>query len=191
MSDVRGYSGIAERTDPTLLANQLRTHRAEMNGAILAEGGTVMQYVGDAVMAVFGAPFPQADHADRALAAAQRMHERQSAVNLEWLTAGLDPFGIGIGLSTGEVAAALLGSDERLEYTLVGDVVNLAQRLQDLARPAGTTVLSAATVDGLTLAPELEQMPDTAIKGREQHVTAFRLAAAEHATVTVSTTDGE
>src|SRR5206468_10875779 len=73
MSDVRGYSGIAERVDPTALAAMLNTHRAEMNAAILAEGGTVMQYVGDAVMAVFGAPFPQQDHAERALAAACAM----------------------------------------------------------------------------------------------------------------------
>ena len=68
MSDVRGYSAIAERTDPTVLAGQLDEHRAEMNAAILAEGGTVMQYVGDAVMAVFGAPVPQDDHAVRARA---------------------------------------------------------------------------------------------------------------------------
>ena len=67
MSDVRGYSGIAEHTDPTVLAGQLNEHRQEMNTAILAEGGTVMQYVGDAVMAVFGAPFPQDDHALRAV----------------------------------------------------------------------------------------------------------------------------
>ncbi len=66
MSDVRGYSGIAERTDPTVLAGQLNGHRAEMNSAILEQGGTVMQYVGDAVMAVFGAPFPQEDHVERA-----------------------------------------------------------------------------------------------------------------------------
>ena len=84
MSDVRGYSGIAERVDATSLAGMLNTHRAEMNGAILAELGTVMQYVGDAVMAVFGAPFPQADHADRAMAAAIGMHERQHAVNEQW-----------------------------------------------------------------------------------------------------------
>ena len=71
MSDVRGYSGIAERTDPTVLAAAAATTTArEMNAAILEEGGTVMQYVGDAVMAVFGAPFPQDDHADRALRAA-------------------------------------------------------------------------------------------------------------------------
>ena len=137
MSDVRGYSGIAEHADPTVLAGQLRTHRQEMNAAILEEEGTVMQYVGDAVMAVFGAPFPYDDHAERALRAAQAMHRRQAAVDADWATQGLAAFGLGIGLSTGEVAAALLGSDERLEYTVVGDTVNLSQRLQDAARPAG------------------------------------------------------
>ncbi|HET6793973.1 MAG TPA: response regulator, partial [Acidimicrobiales bacterium] len=111
MSDIRGYSGIAERTEPTRLAAQLNTHRAEMNHAILAEGGTVMQFVGDAVMAVFGAPLPQDDHAERALAAARSMHRRQDAVNRQWTAAGLPPFGLGIGLSTGDVAAALRGSE--------------------------------------------------------------------------------
>ena len=160
MSDVRGYSGIAERVEPTALAAMLNTHRAEMNNAILGESGTVMQYVGDAVMAVFGAPFPQDDHAERALAAATAMHDRQSIVNAKWRTDGLPEFGLGIGLSTGEVAAALLGSDERVEYTLVGDTVNLAQRLQDLARPAGTTVLSGAT------AAALNERPDARADGR-------------------------
>ena len=103
-----------------------------MNESILDEGGTVMQFVGDAVMAVFGAPFPQADHAERALAAAHAMHAAQVAVNERWESEGLPAFGLGIGLSTGEVAAALLGSEERLEYTLVGDTVNLSQRLQQL-----------------------------------------------------------
>ncbi len=177
MSDVRGYSGIAERVDPTVLAGMLNTHRAEMNAAILAEGGTVMQYVGDAVMAVFGAPFPQADHADRALTAACGMHERQSIVNSQWQDEGIPEFGLGIGLSTGEVAAALLGSQERVEYTLVGDTVNLAQRLQDLARPAGTTVLSAPTAAALSTQPALEPLGDQQVKGRETPVAAFRLLA--------------
>jgi class 3 adenylate cyclase len=176
MSDVRGYSGIAERVDPTALAAMLNTHRAEMNNAILAVGGTVMQYVGDAVMAVAGAPFPQADHADRALAMALSMIERQNVVNAKWRAEGLPEFGLGIGLSTGEVAAALLGSDERIEYTLVGDTVNLAQRLQDLARPAGTIVLSAATADALSERPALEPLDDQFVKGRETPVSAFRLS---------------
>ena len=84
MSDIRGYSTIAEHADPSQLAGQLNTHRAAMNPAILGEGGTVMQYVGDAVMAVFGAPFPQPDHADRAVAAAAAMHARQAELNETW-----------------------------------------------------------------------------------------------------------
>jgi class 3 adenylate cyclase/DNA-binding NarL/FixJ family response regulator len=175
MSDVRGYSGIAERVDPSTLATMLNTHRAEMNNAILAESGTVMQYVGDAVMAVFGAPFAQEDHADRALEAACAMHARQADVNEKWRGESLPEFGLGIGLSTGEVAAALLGSDERVEYTLVGDTVNLAQRLQDLARPAGTTVVSGATASALSHAPEMQPMGEQVVKGRETPVEAFRV----------------
>jgi class 3 adenylate cyclase/DNA-binding NarL/FixJ family response regulator len=173
MSDVRGYSGITERSDLTVLAAQLNEHRREMNGAILAEEGTVMQYVGDAVLAVFGAPVPQTDHADRALRAAAAMHLRQSALNQRWSEAGLPPFGLGIGVSTGEVAAALLGSDERLEYTVVGDTVNLSQRLQDLARPAGTTVLGESTVSALSEPLDARALPPQRVKGREAPVLAY------------------
>src|SRR5690242_13953858 len=127
MSDIRSYSTIAEHADPSQLAGQLNTHRAAMNQAILGQAGTVMQFVGDAVMAVFGAPFPQPDHPDRAVAAALDMHALQAEINSRWQAGGLPPFGLGLGLSTGEAAAALLGSAERLEYTLVGDTVNLSQ----------------------------------------------------------------
>jgi adenylate cyclase len=176
MSDVRGYSAIAEHTDPTVLCGQLNEHRAAMNRAVLDHGGTVMQYVGDAVMAVFGAPYAQPDHPDRALEAAVMMHANQRLLDEQWAQRSLQPFGLGIGLSTGDVAAALLGSEERLEYTLVGDIVNLAQRLQDWARPAGTTVLSDATVAGLTNPPVLERLAEEKVKGRETPVLAFRLS---------------
>jgi class 3 adenylate cyclase/ActR/RegA family two-component response regulator len=177
MSDIRGYSAIAERTDPSHLASQLNVHRAEMNHAIIDNGGTVMQFVGDAVMACFGAPVPSDDHADCALAAAIAMHLRQSAVNEQWEREGLPPFGLGIGLSTGPVAAALLGSEERVEYTLVGDTVNLAQRLQDLARPEGRIVLSDATVAALTKAPELVELGPQSVKGRVAAVPAYMIDA--------------
>ncbi|MET0727046.1 MAG: adenylate/guanylate cyclase domain-containing protein [Acidimicrobiales bacterium] len=176
MSDIRGYSGIAELATPTQLATQLNEHRAAMNRAILDENGTVMQFVGDAVMAVFGAPFPQPDHADRACAAAFAMHAAQRAVNDRWLEQDRPAFELGIGLSTGKAAAALLGSEERLEYTLVGDTVNLSQRLQELARPGGTTVLSDATWQALTLRPDAQPMGDVVIKGRESTVGAWRVA---------------
>jgi class 3 adenylate cyclase/ActR/RegA family two-component response regulator len=176
MSDIRGYSSIAERTQPSQLASQLNEHRAAMNEAILHQGGTVMQFIGDAVMAVFGAPFPQLDHADRALAAADAMHGAQAGVNDRWLAEGRDLFLLGIGLSTGPAAAALLGSEERLEYTLVGATVNLAQRLQELARPGGVTVVSEATWEALSIpAPGAVALDPTTVKGRETPVRAFRV----------------
>ena len=176
MSDVRGYSAIAEHSDPARLAGQLNTHRREMNLAILGEGGTVMQYVGDAVMAVFGAPVARTGHADRALAAALAMHAAQLEVNRAWDGEGLPRFGLGIGVSTGEVVAAMLGSEERVEYTVVGDTVNMAQRLENLARPAGCTVISEATWQQLTEPPEgALQLPRQLVKGRVAPVTCYRL----------------
>lgn len=175
MSDIRGYSTIAEHADPSVLAGQLNTHRAEMNRAIIGEGGTVMQYVGDAVMAVFGAPEPSLDHADRALVAATAMHRAQHAVNETWLAAGLPPFELGIGLSTGDVAAALLGSEERAEYTVVGDAVNLCQRLQQFAAN-GQIVLSEPTWDALSNRPEaVERLPSEMVKGRDTPVRPYRI----------------
>ena len=175
MSDIRGYTSIAEHADPTVLAHQLNRHRAEMNRAILGAGGTVMQYVGDAVMAVFGAPVASTDHAARALAAAAKMHRSQDAVNAEWRGEGRTPFGLGIGISTGSVAAALLGSDERVEYTVVGDAVNLCQRLQQFAEP-GQTVLSSTTWDALVDPPAgAEKLEPQLVKGRETPVVAYRI----------------
>jgi class 3 adenylate cyclase len=174
MSDIRSYSTIAEHADPSQLAAQLNTHRAAMNRAILGEGGTVMQFVGDAVMAVFGAPFPQADHADRAVAAAAVMHALQAGINDRWSSDGLPPFGLGLGLSSGEAAAALLGSAERLEYTLVGDTVNLSQRLQQFAA-AGETVLSEATLQALSGPVQTIPLGAQMVKGRDTPVTAYKI----------------
>jgi class 3 adenylate cyclase/FixJ family two-component response regulator len=176
MSDIRGYSTIAEDADPTILARQLNEHRAEMNRAILAQGGTVMQFVGDSVMAVFGAPLPEQDHAQRALAAARAMHDAQAEVNRRWAGEGLPAFQIGIGLSTGQVAAALLGSEERLEYSLVGDAVNLCQRLQQFAA-GGETILSEATFRALDGSVKAEALPPAQVKGRHASVQAYRIAA--------------
>lgn len=176
MSDIRGYSTIAEETDPSLLAGQLNIHRIEMNKAVSASGGNVWQFVGDAVMAVFGAPLPQEDHADRSLATALAMHAAQDEINRRWRAEGLAPFEMGIGLSTGEVAAALLGSEEHLEYSLVGDTVNMAQRLQQWASP-GEVVLSQATYLSLGEPVQAEQMAPAPVKGRSAPVVAYKLGA--------------
>ena len=176
MADIRGYSTIAERADPTALAGQLNEHRGAMNRAIIGNDGTVMQFVGDAVMAVFGAPLPCPDHPDRAVTAARAMHEAQAEINERWEEQGLPPFGLGIGVSTGEVAAALLGSEERLEYTVVGDAVNLTQRLQQWAEH-GETVLTDATWQALTSPVEAEALEPAVVKGRDTPVQAYKVPA--------------
>ena len=173
MSDIRGYTTIAEKSDPSALAGQLNRHRAEMNHAVIGNNGTVMQFVGDAVMAVFGALDSLPDHAGRAVEAAAAMHAAQAEVNAEWESEGLSPFGLGIGISTGAVAAALLGSEERLEYTVVGDTVNLTQRLQQWAN-AGETVLSELTWLALEERPNADTLEPHHVKGREEPVAAFR-----------------
>src|SRR5271166_2414230 len=189
MSDIRSYSTIAEHADPSQLAGQLNVHRAAMNDAILGENGTVMQFVGDAVMAVFGAPFDQEDHADRAVAAAFAMHEKQLEINRRWEEEGLPPFGLGLGLSTGEAAAALLGSEERLEYTLVGDTVNMSQRLQQLAE-AGETVVSQGTLEAWRTVRETVALPPQLVKGRETPVIAYRLVDGPCGTVEPAPKEG-
>jgi adenylate cyclase len=138
-----------------------------------------MQFVGDAVMATFGAPVPQDDHAGRSVACAAAMHAAQAKVNARWIKEGLPPFHLGIGLSTGQVAGALLGSAERLEYTIVGDTVNLSQRLQQWAA-AGETVLSEATYLALNTPIEAERLEPATVKGRHAPVTAYRIKSTDN-----------
>lgn len=178
ISDIRNYSTIAEHTDPSQLAGQLSQHRAAMSRAIIEQGGTVMMFIGDSVMGVFGAPVAQEEHADHAFAAARAMHIAQEEINRNWHADELEPFEIGIGLSTGVVAGALLGSEERLEYTVVGDTVNLAQRIQQWAA-GGETVLSEGTWKALTRLPVAEPLEPRQVKGRQAPVSAFRFSGSD------------
>jgi adenylate cyclase len=174
MSDVRDYSAIAERADPSALARQLNEHRAAMSSAVSAEDGTVMQFVGDSVMAVFGSLLGQERHEEHAVAAARAMHAAQEEINRRWEAEALPSFLLGIGISTGRVAAALLGSEERLEYSLVGDSVNLAQRLQQWAGP-GEIIVSEATANALDDRLDTELLEAGRVKGREAEVRALRI----------------
>ena len=178
MSDIRGYSSIAETADPSALAAQLSEHREAASRAILESHGTVMQFVGDAVMGVFGAPIPEHHHADKAITAANRMHFLQAKLNGSWSDRALPPFRMGIGLSTGPVAAALLGSEDRLDYSVVGDVVNLAQRLQQWASN-GETVLSESTFTALSRPIKAIRLEPAQVKGRKSLVHAYRIEEAE------------
>jgi class 3 adenylate cyclase len=146
-----------------------------MNAVIVGEGGTLMQTAGDSVFAVFGAPLPLDDHPARAVRAALAMHASQTALNRRWSLEQKPVFGLGIAVTGGEVAAALLGSEDHVEYSIVGDVVNLAQRIQQWAH-AGETILSKTTYDAVWRTyPEAQALQPAAVKGRETLVRGYRL----------------
>ena len=176
MSDIRAYSTIAEHADPAQLAGQLNTHRAAMNRAILGEGGTVMQFVGDAVMAVFGAPFPQADHADRAVAAAAGMHALQAEINARWRADG--PAGVRPGHRAvdrrGRRGAARLGGAARVHarrrHGQPGPAAAAARR----GRRDGA--LRGHHASALTVRRRPSALPAQLVKGRDTPVVAYKLA---------------
>ena len=176
MSDIRSYSTIAEHADPSQLAGQLNTHRAAMNRAILGEGGTVMQFVGDAVMAVFGAPFPQPDHADRAVAAACAMHALQAGINADWAAEGLH------AVRPGHRAVDRRGRRPRCSARRNGWSTRWSATrstcpsgCSNLAA-AGETVLSEATSRALSVPADTIALGSQLVKGRDTPVNAYKLA---------------
>jgi adenylate cyclase len=172
-SDIRGFSTLAERLPARDVATIIGRHLEAMAEVVLAHGGTIDKFQGDAVMAVFGAPEPQEDHAERALRCALAMQARQTQLNVDGWGSDVPTLGVGIGVNTGSVIAGTVGGGGRLEYTVVGDAVNVAQRLQSEAE-GGQVVASATTV---AAAPEVAatSIGPRAVKGREEPVEVFQL----------------
>jgi class 3 adenylate cyclase/DNA-binding NarL/FixJ family response regulator len=169
-SDIRGFSTLAERMSAREVADLLATHLSAMAEVVLAHGGTIDKFAGDAVMAVFGAPDPQPDHAERALRCAVAMQERQAALNE---SSDGEPIEVGIGVNTGTVIAGTVGGGGRLEYTVLGDAVNVAQRIQSEAGP-GEVLATAATIaasPGMTVEP----VGPMTVKGRSEPVEVSRV----------------
>ena len=143
----------------------------EMTEAILAAGGTLIAYMGDGIMAVFGAPLDQDDHADRAVVAAQEMLGARLDHFNAWLgEQGFDHrFAMGVGLNSGPVMAGNVGSEQRIEYTAIGDTTNTASRLEGMTKNSGTMLfISATTHERMRTAPEgLALFGEVEIRGRE------------------------
>jgi class 3 adenylate cyclase/CheY-like chemotaxis protein len=177
-SDIRGFSTIAERLSAREIAEIVGRHLGAMAEVVVEHGGTIDKFQGDAVMAIFGAPDPLPDHAACALRCAIAMQQRQSDLNSQgWGTDVVPTLGVGIGLNTGTVIAGAIGGGGRLEYTVIGDAVNVAQRLQSEAE-GGEIVAAASTV---AAAPDIECEPIgmRSVKGREEQVEVFRIVAVQ------------
>jgi class 3 adenylate cyclase len=172
-SDIRGFSSLAERLPPRQVAEVVGRHLAAMVEVVTAHGGVLDKFAGDAVMAVFGAPRPAADHARRALACAAAMQRRQLTLNAEAEQAGLPAFQIGIGVNTGTVIAGTLGGPGRLDYTVLGDAVNVAQRLQSEA--VGGEILAAAVTVLQAGVDRAEPVGRKRLKGRQELVEVYRV----------------
>ncbi len=174
-ADLRDFTPWVERTEPRDVVRDLNEYFTEMEAAIRSERGLVLQYIGDEIEAVFGAPLRAADHADRALAAALEMRARLERLNARRAAAGKPPLRNGIGIHTGTVLAGSIGSAERSSYALVGDAVNLASRIQGLNKELGTEILvSDATRTRLQDEVALESLPAVRVKGKSVEVSVYR-----------------
>ena len=172
-SDIRGFSAIAEQLSATEIADVLARHLGAMAEVIAEHGGTIDKFAGDAVMAVFGAPYPLPDHAAQALRCAIAMQAKQAELNRDGWSGSLGELRMGVGINTGMVIAGTIGGGGRLEYTVVGDAVNIAQRLQSEA--AGGEIVAA--VSTVAAAPDVpvEPIGHRHVKGRQETVEAFRV----------------
>jgi len=174
--DLRGFTPWVEATPPGEVVATLNAYFTEMDAAVRTNGGLVLQFIGDEIEAVFGAPVADARHADRALAAAIEMQARLQRWNTARRAAGKIELQHGIGIHSGTVVAGNIGSNERMSYALVGDSVNLASRIQSLNKDFGTRILvSAATFQQLTQAPEMRALPAVKVKGRAAEVGVYAL----------------
>jgi adenylate cyclase len=170
-ADLRGSTQLAENTEPEKLVEFIKDYFSEMTEVIFLHEGTVDKFVGDEVMALFGAPMPQPDHAMRSLRAALAMQERFERVRTRWR---MDIPPIGIGISTGNMIAGEMGGPQRAEYTVIGRAVNLGARICASAG-GGEIIVSQRTYDLLRDQAEFEALPGQQFKGIESDVTVYRL----------------
>jgi adenylate cyclase len=177
--DLRGFTTFSENRPAPEVLEVVNVYLGEMSEAILGAGGTLLAYLGDGILALFGAPLPQDDHADRALAAGREMMgERLTRFNA-WLRdhGHDDGFRLGIGLNTGSVMAGNVGSERRLEYTAIGDTTNTASRLEGLTKGTGHMLLMAESTRAALVKPpeDLERVGELDVRGRAGKLTVWSI----------------
>jgi class 3 adenylate cyclase len=164
MSDLRGYTRFAEHGDPARVMDVLNDHLGAMADVVIAHGGTINEFIGDAIFAVFGAPVDHADHAERAAGTALAMQRANDALNRANAARGRPTFEMGIGLHTGEAVVGNIGSEQRTKYAVVGAAVNLAARVEGCT-VGGQILMTAATAARLGDLAELAPPISAELKG--------------------------
>jgi adenylate cyclase len=178
-SDIRNFTTISESLGPRQVVEMLNTYLSQACEPILAQGGTVDKFIGDAVMAVFGAPVSYPDHARRALKAAldlaQKAREFRTWMEHRFGNLELPAFAIGIGLHTGEAIVGNIGSPKRLEYTSIGDTVNAASRLESLTKELGWTIVASQSTIAAASGVVTGRHETRTVKGRHAPLEVFEV----------------
>jgi adenylate cyclase len=177
--DIRRFTGLAEVLPPARLMGTLNRYFERMLVVVENEGGIVNKFGGDSLLAIFGSPLnPSPDHAERAVRASLGMRVALAEFNRDQVAAEMPELHVGIGLATGELVAGNVGSDRKLEYTVIGDPVNLAARLQELTPELGATILmSAETAHRAGAVAQLRSLGEIEVRGRAEPVEVFSAEA--------------
>lgn len=173
-ADARGFTSLSETLEPEELTGMLDRYLEAMTEEVFDQGGTLDKYLGDGLMAFFGDPVPQPDHALRAARCAVRMQRRLAALQTEWFAAGDPQLAMGIGMNSGWATVGIIGSASRSEYTAIGDNVNLASRLASLAEP-GEILVSEKTWRALAGAFAIQNRGPISVKGMARPVRVFAI----------------
>ncbi len=175
-TDIRSFTTISEKMDAQALVGLLNEYFTEMVGIVMEEDGVVDKYIGDAIMAVFGAPVPKKDDPIRAVRAAVRMRQALVHLNARLKERGIAPLRTGIGLHTGVVVAGNIGSEKRMEYTVIGDPVNLASRLESSTKDLGVAILiSDDTYELVKEKIDARAVKEITVKGRLKPVMTYEV----------------
>lgn len=175
-SDIRSFTTITESLPPEKLTELLHQYFSEMTEEILAANGVLDKFIGDAIMAFWGAPLSQPDHADRATQAALGMIKRLTALQPKWLQEGYPLVDIGIGINTGVVTVGNMGSHKRFDYTVIGDDVNAAARLEGLNKEYKSHIIMAdATLKKLTVKVTTKLLGDILVKGKTKPIKIYQV----------------
>jgi adenylate cyclase len=175
-SDIRGFTSVSERGEPEAIVGTLNEYFTRMVEIVFKQQGTLDKFVGDMVMALFGAPLDDPRHADHAVEAALEMVAALGELNRRWKAEGRPELDIGIGINTGLMIAGNIGSDAIMSYTVIGDAVNLGARLESLNKEYGTRIIiSDATRSYLSRSYQLRPLGDVTVKGKTQPVAVFEV----------------
>jgi adenylate cyclase len=173
-SDIRGFTTLSETMSPDAIAGLLTDYFTEMVDVVFSHGGTLDKFIGDAIMALWGAPIPHADDADRAVQAAIGMQKALLVLNQKWKDEGKPEIGVGIGINYGDTFAGNIGSHLRLEYTVIGDAVNVASRLCSKAGK-GEILISDPFYKVLKEKPKVEPLEPLTVKNRAAPVPVWKV----------------